>query len=112
MLDPLAACVEFLGLFGNDLPMGIEFGLERVKLVLLSCQFLLMGADQCYQCVPIEHVQIRKRCAIHGRSMPSLWTQCTEENPHQHRGIMMIIRPRLRASTYVRLFASRYPPEA
>jgi len=54
VLDPLAACVEFLGLFRNNLAMRIEFGLKRAKLVLLSCQFVLMGADQCYQCVPIR----------------------------------------------------------
>jgi hypothetical protein len=36
----------------------------------------LMSADQRYQRLTIKCVQIRKRSAIHGRSMPSVEHEC------------------------------------
>jgi len=67
---------EFVGLLGHHLTLRIELCLEPPDLFVLSrdqqCELLLMRTNQIEQRIPIECVQIRKRRAIHGRSMPSL----------------------------------------
>ena len=60
--------------------MRIEFGLKRTKLVLSELSVPLDGhRSQCYQCVPVEHVQIRKR-------MRDPWTQYAITMDAVHRG--------------------------
>ena len=96
---------QFFGLLGHRLAMRIQLCLEPPNLVLSSdqrCELLLDASNQIAQRLPIECIQIRQRSVIHGRSMPLLRSGKLVENPHQYRGIMLIIRPRLPASTCAR----------
>jgi hypothetical protein len=72
VLDLLAAGTQFPALFGEYLPVALKLGFE-------SCQLGLMRKDQCRQCFSIELVEIRQRSAIHGRSMPSMRSECTRK---------------------------------
>ena len=76
MFDPLAAGAQLISLIGERLSMGIELGFQPANLRISICdegiELLLLCHEEGKQVFAIEVVQIGKRSAIHGQSMPSI----------------------------------------